>query len=158
MAKANGNKMVKAKDEDADGGIIDAGPIPGMLAPAQRMDSDALAAEGFAAEIVHTLKAGEQITGIYDGPGGEIEMPDQTDPTKRAMIPTWKLKNDSGSLSVSLMGSAQLNARFKGIVPGSRVIVAHTGQTDTRSGRRCNTYVVYVKPPAVRGELGAKSI
>lgn len=80
--------------------------------------------KGFHIEQVVPLRQGDSVDGIYVGPGGDIQLKDDS------LIPSWKVAL-TPQVTVILVGTYKLNQFFRGTPIGTRVIVEHKGKDAT---------------------------
>lgn len=121
---------------------------------AQATDFDALADEGFAAEVVHTLKEGEILRGFFLGAGGPIETTD--DDGVVTLLRTWRVRPvGADNVTLVLLGSAQLNRFFGGLVEEQEVYIRHLGDMPFRGKMRVNQYELLAKPAKRKAAMPA---
>lgn len=104
-------------------------------------------------EIVYTLQSGEQIEGIFVGPGAAIMMDDlagRKDPATgevaKLPVKTWRIKSEGVNAIVNLIGAAQLDSRLGSIQEGTSVLIQHLGKVTTRKNMQANNYLVITGP------------
>ena len=103
---------------------------------------------GYSSEIFHTLSEGEQLKGVYLGPGAKMEF---TNPKTGEvnMVGVWRFRDASGNVVVNLLGSAQLDGRMASLKEGTHVVVQHKGKVKTNKGMMANDYNIFTKDPTV---------
>lgn len=77
--------------------------------------------KGFHIEQVVPLRQGDSVDGIYVGPGGDIQLKDDS------LIPSWKVAL-TPQVTAILVGTYKLNQFFRGTPIGMRVIIEHKGK------------------------------
>lgn len=80
--------------------------------------------KGFHIEQVVPLRQGDSVDGVYVGPGGDIQLKDDS------LIPSWRVAL-TPQVTAILVGTYKLNQFFRGIPIGTRVIVEHKGKDAT---------------------------
>lgn len=94
---------------------------------------------GLTLRKIMRLKAGQSVQGLYIGPGPLIELAPDKKTGVIKMLRTHGVQL-SERIIADLMGSFQLDREFDGTDLGSRVMIAHLGQVETKSGQRVNDF------------------
>lgn len=101
-------------------------------------------AEGYSTEIFHTLKEGEELRGTYLGPGSKMSFTNEKT-GEVSEVGTWRFRDPSGNVTVTLLGSAQLDTRLGSLKEGTKVVIQHKGQVQIKGGMRANNYNIFTK-------------
>lgn len=88
--------------------------------------------KGFHIEQVVSLREGDSIEGVYAGPGGDIQLKDDS------LIPSWKVAL-TPQVTAILVGTYKLNQFFRGLAIGTSVVVEHKGKVSL-GGKSVNQY------------------
>lgn len=122
MARKKMSEQEKSEARKARELVLAAAPVP--VAPA-----------GF--QKVYTgprlKRVGEQLQGTYIGVGPERKI-------GKKVVGTYLIKEDGSGTEVELRASNQLDQFFATVQKGWGIWIARSGQAETSSGRRVNTF------------------
>lgn len=106
-----------------------------------------------AAPQILTLEAGQMIQGILVGNGPVAEFEEiKQGVVEKHEVQTWIIKSPTSGIRVSILSSAQLDAKLRDRV-GQYVMIARGPERDTKKGKRVTEYLV--KSRALPASIGS---
>lgn len=89
-------------------------------------------------------EAGQTLHAFFLGAGAPIEVDSQSRPGQKDVIATWRMRDPSGTVIWTVMGSAGLDKQVAALAPETEVLIAFNGTKEIGKGKRMNDFVVAV--------------